>query len=88
MATEPEPVSAHMHSAGHREELLKSELCGCFFCLETYPPSAIEEWVDEVNGVGTTALCPRCGIDFMIGSASGIPITREFLQQMKSIWFW
>jgi hypothetical protein len=41
----------------------------------------------EIKSYEPTARCPRCGIDSVIGSASGYPITREFLQTMKSYWF-
>jgi hypothetical protein len=34
-----------------------------------------------------TADCPRCGIDAVIGSASGFPITSEFLSSMNGRWF-
>ncbi len=79
--------SAHRYSSGHREEVLASESCGCFYCRETFPPSEIEEWIDEVDGVGTTALCSRCGIDSVIGSRSGFPLTPEFLREMHDYWF-
>jgi hypothetical protein len=74
---------AHRHSIRHRAEVLASELCGCFYCLRTYPPSEIVEWTDG----GETALCPRCGIDAVIGSASGFPVTRDFLREMHGVWF-
>ena len=81
---EPDYVRAHKHSSNHRDELLQSDLCGCFFCLSIYPPGQIEEWTDE----DTTALCPKCGIDSALGSASGFPIEREFLDRMRRFWFW
>jgi len=34
-----------------------------------------------------TALCPRCGIDSVIGSASGYPITADFLLMMRKYYF-
>jgi hypothetical protein len=76
-------LSAHKRSSGHREELERSERCGCFYCLEVYRPSAIEEWVDEEQ----TAICPRCGIDAVVGSDSGYSIDRKFLQLMHDHWF-
>jgi hypothetical protein len=51
------------------------------------PPSLVSEWLDEVNDVGTTAMCPRCGIDSVIGAASGFPISAEFLGAMRGYWF-
>ena len=81
---EPDYVRAHKHSSNHRDELQRSRQCGCFFCLSIYPPGRIEDWTDEE----TTALCPNCGIDSVIGSASGFPVETEFLGQMRRIWFW
>ena len=80
-------VGAHKHTANHRSELERSAICGCFYCTSMFPPSAIVDWIDEVEGVFTTALCPRCGIDSVIGSESGFPITRDFLVLMNGYWF-
>jgi hypothetical protein len=76
--------TAHHHSANHRREIMRSEKCGCFYCCTVFEPSKIEEWVDDE----TTALCPFCGIDSVIGSASLFPITPEFLKRMNISWFW
>jgi hypothetical protein len=74
---------AHKHSSQHRVEILASQNCGCFFCLSIYPALAVVEWLDEDQ----TAFCPECGIDSVIGDASGYPITSEFLASMKKQWF-
>lgn len=86
MAT-PDHIAAHKHSIRHREELLASESCGCFFCLKIFQPDKITEWTDDLRGVGQTALCPFCGIDSVIGSASDYPITEAFLSRMEQHWF-
>jgi hypothetical protein len=85
--TEPNHILAHEHSSHHRDGLLGGEICGCFYCLKTFPPEEITDWVDEQNGVGTTALCPKCGIDSVIGSQSGFQITIEFMGAMRRYWF-
>jgi hypothetical protein len=36
--------SAHEHCRKNREELLASELCGCFYCFETFGPDKITRW--------------------------------------------
>ena len=77
-------IAAHKHSSRHRRELEVSEWCGCFYCLAVFQPQSIEQWLDEGDG---TAQCPRCQIDSVIGSASGYPITRDFLKQMQRHWF-
>ena len=74
---------AHTHSMRHRDELRRSETCGCFHCTATFGYERIQDWSDD----GDTALCPVCGIDAVIGSDSGIEITTEFLAAMKAYWF-
>jgi hypothetical protein len=86
-ASEPPYISAHNHSANHRDEILASDVCGCFYCLSIFPPGEVTEWCDTLNDVGTTALCPHCGIDSVIGSQSGYTITKDFLSQMQKHWF-
>jgi len=76
-------IAAHKWSVRNRSDLKKSDLCGCFYCLEVFPPNEIEDWTDD----GDTALCPKCDIDSVIGSLSGYPIQREFLSKMHDHWF-
>jgi hypothetical protein len=76
-------VVAHKHCTFNRVELEASEISGCFYCLRTFPPSAIHSWTDDDQ----TALCPKCPVDSVIGSASGYPITAEFLERMHEYWF-
>ena len=76
---------AHRHAGGHRAELMASDVCGCFYCLAIFPPTAIAGWIGTVDG--DTARCPECVIDSVIGSDSGFPITDEFLKAMQRHWF-
>ena len=76
-------ISAHTHSALHRDAIMASEECGCFHCLAVFPASEITQWADDDQ----TAVCPRCWIDAVVGSASGVPLTREFLAEMSEYWF-
>jgi hypothetical protein len=80
-------IAAHGPSIRHRAQVLASDICGCFFCCATFAPSEITAWTDDEQGVGQTALCPRCAIDSLLGSAAGYPLTSEFLAQMKAHWF-
>lgn len=75
-------IAAHRHSSNHRAELDSSTSCGCFHCLAIYPPAAITRWIGA-----QTAMCPRCGIDSVIGDRSGYPITVDFLTAMQRHWF-
>ena len=79
----------HAHSARHRDEVVRSTSCGCFYCLAVFPSDEISDWVGDENehGEGQTALCPRCGIDSVIGDRSGFPLTTDFLQEMRHHFF-
>jgi hypothetical protein len=79
-------IEAHNFSTNHKSELLKDSVCGCFYCMSIYSPNEIRNWLKDSRGTGT-ALCPRCGIDSVIGESSGYPITTEFLQRMHNYWF-
>ena len=74
---------AHQHSSNHRQEVLLSKQCGCFYCFKVFTPSRIEDWVDDSQ----CALCPGCGIDAVIGDKAGYPLTKEFLSEMHKYWF-
>ncbi|MEC7525584.1 MAG: cytoplasmic protein [Myxococcota bacterium] len=75
-------VNAHTWCDAHREVLRRSAACGCFSCAQIYSFDAIEEWIGS-----DTALCPKCGIDAVIGSASGYPIETDFLRRMRDHFF-
>ncbi|MCB9883832.1 MAG: hypothetical protein H6834_18745 [Planctomycetes bacterium] len=82
--------AAHRHSSNHRGEIEASETCGCFYCIATFTPDQIDEWIDGLRheGDGQTALCPKCGIDSVIGSTSGLPGSdTAFLERMHRRWF-
>ncbi|OAF14301.1 hypothetical protein AYJ54_42215 [Bradyrhizobium centrolobii] len=74
---------AHKKSSNHRADIERSQRCGCFFCKKTFGPDQIVDWVDE----DSTALCPECGIDSVIGDASDVQITKAFLEEMHTAWF-
>ena len=78
-------IAAHGHCTSNRTEIEGSESCGCFYCLAVFPSSEIEDWIGD--RLGDTAICPHCGVDSVIGSASGVPLTREFLEAMHQHWF-
>ena len=91
---------AHTHCANHRDEIERSKICGCFYCLDIFPAIDIIDWIDpppnkdvsnlsdkEENAIGSTALCPKCGIDSVLGDKSGYLIDKDFLEAMHKIWF-
>src|SRR5262245_8022018 len=76
-------LQAHTHCRRNRAELARSELAGCCYCCRVFPPAGIHEWIDQDR----TAMCPYCGIDSVVPSTSGFPITPAFMTQMAMHWF-
>lgn len=74
---------AHKHSSNHYMEIITSKWVGCFYCQNLFSYKDIKEWIEN----GETALCPRCGIDSCIGSASGYNVDKPFLKEMHERWF-
>jgi hypothetical protein len=77
---------AHKSCSSHKEKILNTNLCGCFYCMQTFLPSEIKEWFEENIEIGETAVCPKCGIDSVL--SSDFPITdKHFLEEMNKLWF-
>lgn len=79
--------AAHRGSYKNRATVEVSSICGCFHCLSTFDPKEVTQWIDGPIGAGMTALCPRCGIDSVLGSASAPTINARFLTLMRDYWF-
>ncbi len=76
-------ITAHRRSSRHRAEVAVSVECGCFYCLAIFGPAEINVWIDA----GETALCPRCGVDAVLGSGTAGSVSRPFLESMRKKWF-
>lgn len=77
-------LKAYKCAANNKEELQRSQKCGCFSCLTVFYPYEIKWWIPDETG---TAICPYCFTDAVIGDVFGHPITVEFLREMRNFWF-
>jgi hypothetical protein len=66
--------SIHNHA-----EIAAGVDCGCYFCLTIFDGGTVYEWTDE----GTTAVCPRCGIDSVLSGITDM----EYLKSAHERWF-
>ena len=80
--TEQQLQEAHSHTTHNHDEIGQSRTCACFDCGETYAVGEVTKWIDN----GATALCPRCGMDCVLGDAAGFELTAGFLNQMRQRW--
>ena len=74
----------HKHSSNNKNEIEKSDTCGCFYCKELFVPTEIKNWIQDKE---PTAQCPYCKTDSVLGNKSGYEITRELLDAMSKKWF-
>lgn len=74
----------HSHVLKNREEINNSRYCACGYCRKRYLATEIVKWVDRK---ATTAICPRCGVDAVLGDACGFELTDELLETIYKEWF-
>ena len=82
MATKTDLAALRDKCRNNRLLLRRGAICGCFYCLSEFPFGAIEEWIDS----GETALCPRCGIDAVLGFNTA-SVDQQILRDMHQEWF-
>jgi len=73
----------HLHSYLNKEEIESSKKCGCYCCCKIFDVDNVKYWCDD----NKTALCPYCGVDAVIGDASKLPLTKDYLVDMHQKWF-
>jgi len=80
-------VLRHAHAASfcNKKDVIKSKKCGCFHCLEIFDAGSVRDYVTDRDG--KTAMCPSCCTDAVLADASGFPITKDFMREMKKAWF-
>ena len=88
--------AAWTHLRDNRDEVLESENCVCVECGHRFKSSEIAEWLNPTEGTAftvdpeptapqSTAFCPNCHMDYVLGDASDLPIHDEhFLKAMHS----
>jgi hypothetical protein len=74
-----------MLSFDNADSVQASQMCGCFCCQEIFPSAEVTRFLKETPGL--TALCPHCGIDAVLGDASGVEVSEDFIRKMHKEWF-
>lgn len=81
-------LRAQQHAQRNRGEIEDSDRCACFHCGAAFRPTAIVGWVrNDARREHDTARCPSCGFDAVLGSASGLRLTPEFLGRARRQWY-
>lgn len=79
---EKEMRKAHKFTHSNLWYLSENQTCRCIYCLEEFESNEIDDYT-----LDDTALCPRCGIDAVIGEKSGCIITKEEAEEFYEFFF-
>lgn len=81
---EQKEIEELLSYAAHNKKIIAdSRVAGCFCCLKAFPAKDVCEYSED----GDTALCPKCGIDSVVGDATGYEITPDALRDLRELWF-
>lgn len=72
------------YAFNNKDKVQISEKAACFYCLACFDAAECVEFTDEDND--DTAICPKCGVDFVLPDTSGLPITDVHF--MTGMQFW
>lgn len=81
--SESEFDALHSHTIYNRNEIEHSLFCYCICCQTFFKPSEIDNYTDE----GTTAICPYCDCDAVLGEACGIKLNDRLLEALHKKYF-
>jgi hypothetical protein len=87
---------AWTHLRDNHDEVVASKECVCVQCGNRFPSEDVREWLNpkedhtfaaEATPTSSlsTAFCPNCKMDYVLGDASGLPVhDPRFLKAMHS----
>ncbi len=90
-----ELLAAYRYTTNNHAQIEASTWCGCCSCVQLFPAEEVVAWtgltmdnLDDPKAIANqTALCPRCGMEAVLGDKSGVPLGAPFLARMNEAWF-
>lgn len=82
----PEHIRALIYSEMNKKAIDKSNICGCYYCLEIYPKQDIYEWITDVHDE-PTALCPYCDQPTVLTDSFKPDLDIDFLKTVHNFWY-
>jgi hypothetical protein len=78
-------VDLEKHSSMNWELIKKGPQCGCYYCAQVFPSSAVRDYEENENGE-KGALCPNCGRKTLVTPdmiVAGTPFTAEAMRGIR-----
>ena len=76
----------YKHTKNNELDILRSKNCSCLFCRQTFNARKVSEWTSGKNNQ-MSAICPECGMDTLVGDASGYVFGIEDLKEINHEYF-
>ena len=73
------------HTKGNELDILHSHKCSCLFCRQNYDARKVSNWSNEGNKI--SAVCPECGMTYVVGDASGYSFDHATLKEINESLF-
>lgn len=84
-ANKDNALDVYKHANNNEIEILQSKRCHCLFCRHSFDSKKIVNWAG--NDGSASAVCPECGMDAVVGDASGYEFTKESLKEVNQAIF-
>lgn len=69
------------HTRNNEIEMLHSKKAGCLFCGHIIDARKVNKWTSDLSS--PSAICPRCGMNMILGDASGHDISRTKIDEIQ-----
>lgn len=79
-------MQLHLQTIGNADRVKRAGQCGCFHCMNRFPAAEVQRFLPEKDG-GSTALCPRCGVDSVLSDQDTAALTDELIAEMNRRFF-
>ncbi len=73
------------HTKDNEIDILRSKKCSCLFCRQSYDARKVSEWNNEEKRI--SAICPECGMDTVVGDASGFNLDHDTLKAINQAYY-
>lgn len=70
------------HTKNNEIEILNSTQAYCLFCRDHFSAREIYDWAMDDEG-NNNAICPKCGMDAIVGDASGFSFNHDELREVN-----
>lgn len=76
----------YKHTKNNELDILQSKTCSCLFCQQNYSARKVSEWNTDKNNQ-MSAVCPECGMDAVVGDASGYVLDDDDIETLHKTYF-